>query len=84
MRDPGYFEILQALQRNDDSKKQLDRWYPKESKIFEKIERLHAAYPKGFCPAPAGQGSGGTRKRDGTQAKPPPPPTPAFAEALTT
>ena len=84
VRDPGWHDVLVALQRNEACKVQLDKWMPKSSGIIEKIEKLHSAYPNGFKPAPAGAGGGATRKRDGTQAKPPPPPTPAFNESLTT
>jgi len=76
-RNPGWYEVLQALQKHPDTRENLERWYPAEAGVIQKIEKLHAAYPQGFVPAAPGKSP--TRKRD-TANRPPPPPLPSFTE----
>ena len=48
VRDPGWYVVLEALQQNQDGARNLKAWFPPESGVLERIERIHATYPKGF------------------------------------
>jgi len=48
VRDPGWYEVLTALQANPEGSRNLKSWYPSESGVVEKIKSLHAAHPNGF------------------------------------
>jgi len=74
VRDPGWYEVMQALKGSRESVDNQNMWFPPDSGIAEKIERLHSAYPSGFKPAPPA--APGPRLRDGDAKKPPPPPLP--------
>ena len=74
VRDVGWFEVLQALQRGPESAENLNAWFPPDSGLIDKIAKLHAQYPNGFAPKP--DSAPGPRLRDGHPNKPPPPPLP--------
>ena len=48
IRDPGWYEVLQALRANADGQANLPCWFPPESKVLERVDQLHAAHPEGF------------------------------------
>lgn len=48
VRDPGWYEVLQALRASPSGKENLDCWMPPESKIQQKIDEIHEANPHGF------------------------------------
>jgi hypothetical protein len=75
VRDPGWIDVLRELQKQPETRDNLEKWFPPDSGIVKKIETLHAQFPGGFKPAPPGPS--GPRKRD-TPSKPPPPPQPAY------
>lgn len=47
IRDDGWFKVWQALWAGD-TKGTCDSWYPPESGIREKIEKIHEEFPNGF------------------------------------
>ena len=48
VRDPGWCDVLEALQQNEDGARNLKAWFPPESGVLERIEQIHATYPEGF------------------------------------
>ena len=48
VRDPGWYDVLEALQQNQDGARNLKAWFPPESGVLERIEQIHATYPEGF------------------------------------
>ena len=48
VRDPGWAQVLEALQKGAESASNLRAWFPPESGVLEKIKRLHDANPGGF------------------------------------
>mmetsp|Transcript_55667 Transcript_55667/g.120249 ORF Transcript_55667/g.120249 Transcript_55667/m.120249 type:complete len:673 (-) Transcript_55667:57-2075(-) len=48
VRDPGWHEVLEALQKSSHAQGPLSSWFPPSSGILEKIEAIHAACPEGF------------------------------------
>lgn len=49
VRDPGWYEILKALQKPGESEQNLTAWF-NDPTVLERIEKLHAAHPAGFQP----------------------------------
>jgi len=47
IRDDGWFEVWQSLCAGD-TKGTCDSWYPPESGIREKIQKIHETFPNGF------------------------------------
>ena len=54
VRDPGWYDVLQSLQRSSEQQDNMQSWFPPEAGILAKIDALHSAHPKGFCPATQG------------------------------
>ena len=52
IRDVGWHEVLCALKKNADGAKNLKSWFPPNSGVLERIEKLHGEYPNGFAPLP--------------------------------
>lgn len=48
VRDPGWYVIYQALKGSPPAAQSLEAWYPNDSSIDERIEKLHREYPDGF------------------------------------
>jgi len=48
VRDPGWFEVLEALKQNHEGASALKSWFPPESGVLDKIESMHHSYPLGF------------------------------------
>ncbi|CAJ1367601.1 unnamed protein product [Effrenium voratum] len=48
VRDPGWWEILQAMMAQPVAKKCLESWFPPEIKYFEAAQALHLKYEQGF------------------------------------
>ena len=46
VRDPGWLEVLRALQKHEDSVANLASWFP--PMVLELIEEIHSTYPMGF------------------------------------
>lgn len=51
VRNPGWYDVLQALMYGRETRENLDKWFPPDSGIVAKIETLRKAYPRGFTPA---------------------------------
>jgi len=48
VRDEGWYEVLQALKANPESARNLNSWFPPDSRVMEKIEQIHKAHPGCF------------------------------------
>ena len=48
IRDKGWYEVFQALQKNDEAASNLASWFPPDSGVKDKIEKAHGDYPEGF------------------------------------
>jgi len=48
IRDPGWYEIYEALLDNEETAEAYESWYPPESGIRERIEAIHEQYSRGF------------------------------------
>ena len=48
VRDPGWFEVLEALMKTHEGNSTLRAWFPPESGIMSKIEAIHCQHPTGF------------------------------------
>lgn len=48
IRDPGWFEVLEALKKTRHGRETLDAWFPPETGVLERIEALHKRYPRGL------------------------------------
>ena len=48
LRDEGWYDVYDALTKSAECKASLDAWLPPESGLRERIEAIHAAYPRGF------------------------------------
>jgi len=48
IRDVGWWDVLQAVRSHAQGDAALSAWYPKESRVLERIEELHKAHPGGF------------------------------------
>jgi len=48
IRDPSWYEILDALRTSESAKGNLTAWYPPEYDVLDRIDRIHEAYPDGF------------------------------------
>jgi hypothetical protein len=71
LRDPGWWEVLQALRNQKEAQENLLAWYPPASGILDKIKEIHDAYPLGLqnddlC---RHQGTLGYKDRPGATAK---------------
>jgi len=56
VRDAGWFEVHMQLMRSEASKGPCDAWYPPESGIREKMDKIHERFPKGFQRVPSHTG----------------------------
>ena len=63
VRDPGWLEVLHALQQHEESVANLSSWFPPESGVLESIESLHATHPNGFFVKPETKRSGSVFSR---------------------
>lgn len=68
VRDPGWFEVFRALQKNADGARNLRAWLPPDSGIVELIEQLHAAQPSGFRRLPMQETVAGSEARPGASS----------------
>uniref|UniRef100_A0A7S3AWP1 Uncharacterized protein n=1 Tax=Haptolina ericina TaxID=156174 RepID=A0A7S3AWP1_9EUKA len=59
IRDPGWYEVYQALKQSPDGAANLKYWFPPESGLMEKIESMHSQYPNGFVQKPEEKAAGG-------------------------
>eukprot|EP00928_Gymnodinium_smaydae_P020198 TRINITY_DN17811_c0_g3_i1.p1 TRINITY_DN17811_c0_g3~~TRINITY_DN17811_c0_g3_i1.p1 ORF type:complete len:867 (+),score=146.38 TRINITY_DN17811_c0_g3_i1:128-2728(+) len=50
LRDPGWYEVLEALRKGPDHKVTIESWYPQESGILQRIDEIHSQFPGGFKP----------------------------------
>lgn len=48
IRDPGWYEVMAAMKASKPAKGACQSWYPPESGVLEKIEKVRKAYPGGF------------------------------------
>jgi len=48
VRDPGWLEVLRALQQQPEAARNLQSWFPPESGVLDRIVQLHSDYPEGF------------------------------------
>lgn len=48
VRDPGWYQVLQALEKSEAAKPCMLAWYPPEVGILQRIHKLHEEHPKGF------------------------------------
>ncbi|CAJ1387979.1 unnamed protein product [Effrenium voratum] len=48
VRDPGWFDVLQAQMESPFCKAALEAWYPPQSGILEKVQALHEEFPDGL------------------------------------
>merc|ERR1711977_508323 len=48
LRDPGWYDILQALRNNPACRDCMTSWYPPTSGLLDDIDRIHRKYPGGF------------------------------------
>ena len=48
VRDPGWMEVLHALQQQGEAAANLQAWFPPSDGIVQRIEKLHAEFPRGF------------------------------------
>jgi len=53
VRDPGWFEVFNALHSHPEISENMKAWYPAELGLAEKINQLHQRYPNGFAPKAA-------------------------------
>ena len=51
VRDPGWLEVLRALQQHEEAASNLLSWFPPESGVLQRIEDLNGKYPNGFTVA---------------------------------
>lgn len=51
VRDPGWYEVLEALQANEETAGVLSAWFPPESGMMEQIQAVHEEFPEGFMRA---------------------------------
>jgi len=50
VRDPGWFEVLEALQNKVESCINLSKWFGNQDDgLMAKIKKIHEDYPDGFC-----------------------------------
>lgn len=47
IRDPGWYEVWQALQTSDEGRRNFSAWFPNPD-ILRTIDKVHEACPKGF------------------------------------
>ena len=52
IRNPGWYEVLQAVRGHAEGKAALDAWFPPESGVIDSINELHKAHPDGHKPLP--------------------------------
>lgn len=65
VRDPGWYDVFQALQDNTDTSGALSVWFPKTSGILDRIQEIHRKYPGGYNPqAEPEQPAGGDRSKE--------------------
>ena len=48
VRDPGWGEVLKALQASADGEANLKSWFPPASGVLDRIQQICATYPAGF------------------------------------
>ena len=48
IRDPGWLEVLHELQRHEEPADNLQKWFPPDSGVLQRIEKIHEEYPDGF------------------------------------
>lgn len=48
IRDPGWFEVLQALRAQPEAAANLESWFPPESGVLQRIEDIHGQHGEGF------------------------------------
>ena len=73
VRDPGWYEVLNAAMNSSEGAKSMKAWFPAESGVIEKIKSLHSSHPQGFkvlkkdeaLPRPT---SGKDKPKDGTKS----------------
>ena len=64
VRDPAWYEVYTSLKANRESVDNMNSWFPSDSGIMEKIDKLHSMFPGGFKPATeAPKSSGGGEKK---------------------
>ena len=76
VRDPGWMDVLKALQGNAEAMNNLKSWFPPESGVLDKIKSMHSNNPNGFKvlkkekapepPRPDSASKGGQEKKPGT------------------
>lgn len=49
VRDQGWYEVLMS-QRSSEQVANLEKWFPPDSGVMAKIERMHTTFPNGFLP----------------------------------
>jgi len=59
VRDPGWYDLLQALRASDGGAQSLGSWFPPESNVLERIDAIRAAHPDGFTRIGGGDAGGG-------------------------
>jgi len=51
VRDPGWLDVLRALQQQPEAVRNLRSWFPPESGVVERVMQLHSEFPDGFTVA---------------------------------
>jgi len=51
VRDPGWLDVLHALQEHEEGVYNLQHWFPPSSGVMERIKTMQAKFPKGFTVA---------------------------------
>ena len=62
--DPGFYQLFEAQLANDASRAALDKWFPKDSGISERLAAVHAAHPDGFVPLERSQSEEAPQEHD--------------------
>lgn len=48
IRDPGWYDVFAALKNSPSCKACMQAWYPAESGILDRVEKIRKAHPEGF------------------------------------
>merc|ERR1719330_1625563 len=70
VRDPGWYQVYDALQKSPAAQGPLQAWFPPQSGIREKVDSIHKALPDGWY-SPASRENRGSKKKQLPQKKSP-------------
>mmetsp|Transcript_22170 Transcript_22170/g.39882 ORF Transcript_22170/g.39882 Transcript_22170/m.39882 type:complete len:611 (+) Transcript_22170:70-1902(+) len=52
IRDPGWYDVLQAQRNSPSCQETLKSWFPADSGILEQLDEIHAEFPNGKITEP--------------------------------